>query len=60
MMENSDELVEIEFDLSLARGLNYYTGIIYSCCSDSNIGSLGGGGRYSDLTKSLVLITYQA
>ena len=28
MMENSDELVEIEFDLSLARGLNYYTGII--------------------------------
>ena len=53
MMENSDELVEIEFDLSLARGLNYYTGIIYEVVApDSNIGSLGGGGRYSDLTKS--------
>jgi len=53
MMENSDELVEIEFDLSLARGLNYYTGIIYEVVAPgSSIGSLGGGGRYSDLTKS--------
>ncbi len=53
MMENSDELVEIEFDLSLARGLNYYTGLIYEVVDPySSIGSLGGGGRYSDLTKS--------
>ena len=43
MMETSDELVEIEFDLSFNKGLNYYTGIIYELLlPDSNIGSLGG------------------
>ena len=44
---------EIEFDLSLARGLNYYTGTIIEVTSKSNssIGSLGGGGRYDDLTS---------
>lgn len=44
---------EIEFDLTLARGLNYYTGTILEVNSKSNrsIGSLGGGGRYDDLTS---------
>ena len=44
---------EIEFDLTLARGLNYYTGTIIEVTSKSNnaIGSLGGGGRYDDLTS---------
>jgi histidyl-tRNA synthetase len=38
-------------DLSLARGLNYYTGIILEACAkDVQIGSIGGGGRYDDLT----------
>ena len=43
---------EIRFDLTLARGLNYYTGTIIEVSSKSNsrIGSLGGGGRYDDLT----------
>ena len=38
-------------DLTLARGLNYYTGIIFEVKSkDVQIGSVGGGGRYDDLT----------
>lgn len=42
----------IEFDLKLARGLNYYTGLIVEVSSDSNdVGSLGGGGRYDNLTS---------
>jgi len=44
---------EIKFDITLARGLNYYTGTIIEVISKSNtaIGSLGGGGRYDDLTS---------
>ncbi|MCK4921964.1 MAG: ATP phosphoribosyltransferase regulatory subunit, partial [Bacteroidales bacterium] len=42
---------EIEFDLSLARGLNYYTGAIIEVKSaEMEIGSICGGGRYDDLT----------
>jgi len=38
-------------DLTLARGLNYYTGIILEVkAKDVQIGSIGGGGRYDDLT----------
>jgi histidyl-tRNA synthetase len=38
-------------DLTLARGLNYYTGIIFEVKADKvQIGSIGGGGRYDDLT----------
>jgi histidyl-tRNA synthetase len=38
-------------DLSLARGLNYYTGIIFEVRAKAVvIGSIGGGGRYDDLT----------
>lgn len=40
-----------EFDIKLARGLNYYTGtIIEVMARDAAIGSLCGGGRYDDLT----------
>jgi len=44
---------EIKFDITLARGLNYYTGTIIEVVSKSNtaIGSLGGGGRYDNLTS---------
>ncbi|MDR1054393.1 MAG: histidine--tRNA ligase [Prevotellaceae bacterium] len=42
---------EIELDLSLARGLNYYTGAILEVkAKDVEIGSITGGGRYDDLT----------
>jgi histidyl-tRNA synthetase len=42
---------EIELDLSLARGLNYYTGAIFEVkARDVQIGSICGGGRYDDLT----------
>lgn len=39
-------------DFTLARGLNYYTGIIFEAKAPAeiNIGSIGGGGRYDDLT----------
>ena len=41
----------IEFDLRLARGLNYYTGSIIEVKADGvSIGSICGGGRYDDLT----------
>lgn len=42
----------IEIDFTLARGLNYYTGIIFEAKAPANIsmGSIGGGGRYDDLT----------
>lgn len=43
--------LEIELDLSLARGLNYYTGAIFEVkAKDFAIGSICGGGRYDDLT----------
>jgi histidyl-tRNA synthetase len=42
---------DLEFDVSLARGLNYYTGTIFEVKSvDAEIGSICGGGRYDDLT----------
>jgi histidyl-tRNA synthetase len=42
---------DVELDLTLARGLNYYTGSIFEVKSkDVRIGSLTGGGRYDDLT----------
>lgn len=43
--------LDIELDLSLARGLNYYTGAIFEVkAKDHAIGSICGGGRYDDLT----------
>ena len=46
----------LEFDVTLARGLNYYTGCIYEVAVDTDahpgikMGSIAGGGRYDDLT----------
>ena len=42
----------LEVDVTLARGLNYYTGAIYevSAPKEVTMGSIGGGGRYDDLT----------
>jgi len=44
--------VNIIIDVTLARGLNYYTGIIFEAKAPATvkIGSIGGGGRYDDLT----------
>lgn len=42
---------EIELDITLARGLNYYTGAIFEVkAKEVAIGSISGGGRYDDLT----------
>ncbi|MCQ2269371.1 MAG: histidine--tRNA ligase [Bacteroidaceae bacterium] len=42
---------ELELDLTLARGLNYYTGAIFEVKAlDVEIGSISGGGRYDNLT----------
>ncbi len=42
---------EVQLDLTLARGLNYYTGAIFEVkAKDVEIGSITGGGRYDDLT----------
>ncbi len=50
-LEYLDGGTRLVIDLTLARGLNYYTGIIFEVkAKDVNIGSIGGGGRYDDLT----------
>jgi histidyl-tRNA synthetase len=42
---------ELQFDITLARGLNYYTGCIFEVVAkDTPMGSIGGGGRYDNLT----------
>jgi histidyl-tRNA synthetase len=43
---------ECQLDVTLARGLNYYTGAIFEVAAPAevNMGSIGGGGRYDDLT----------
>lgn len=42
---------QLSIDFTLARGLNYYTGIIFEVkAKNVQIGSIGGGGRYDDLT----------
>ena len=47
-----DNIKKIDFDISLARGLNYYTGTIFEVKAPDEVkmGSIGGGGRYDDLT----------
>lgn len=51
VVENTAQ-VNIDIDFTLARGLNYYTGVIYEVKPPAQvkIGSIGGGGRYDDLT----------
>jgi len=50
-LNNFNLKTEVELDLTLARGLNYYTGAIFEVKSkDVQIGSICGGGRYDDLT----------
>ena len=46
---------EVEVDLSLARGLRYYTGLVFEIYVDSDEGPLQvcGGGRYDDLVRAL-------
>jgi histidyl-tRNA synthetase len=48
---NGKSKADVELDLTLARGLNYYTGAIFEVKSkDVSIGSICGGGRYDNLT----------
>src|SRR5690606_5338030 len=49
----SDALLSqfVEVDITVARGLNYYTGCIFEVkTNEVAMGSIGGGGRYDDLT----------
>jgi len=51
-IESAKVELKVELDLSLARGLNYYTGAIFEVVSNEmQIGSITGGGRYDDLTS---------
>ncbi len=49
---NQTKNVNLSIDFTLARGLNYYTGIIFEAKAPASVkmGSIGGGGRYDDLT----------
>ena len=50
-IEDMDLGIETELDLTLARGLNYYTGAIFEVkAKDFPMGSISGGGRYDNLT----------
>ncbi|NOU38589.1 MAG: histidine--tRNA ligase [Ferruginibacter sp.] len=51
LMANTSN-VNLSIDLTLARGLNYYTGIIFEAKAPAEVkmGSIGGGGRYDNLT----------
>ncbi len=50
-IENLNIQTKVELDLTLARGLNYYTGAIFEVKAlDVQIGSITGGGRYDNLT----------
>jgi len=47
----TEEPSPVSIDFTLARGLNYYTGIIFEVKANNvQMGSIGGGGRYDDLT----------
>ena len=51
LIETTGVKLNIELDLCLARGLNYYTGAIFEVKAlDAQIGSITGGGRYDNLT----------
>ncbi len=51
LLKNIELVNQIQIDYSLARGLNYYTGCIIEVKAKSvKMGSIGGGGRYDDLT----------
>jgi histidyl-tRNA synthetase len=51
-----DDASHVEFDISLARGLSYYTGCIFEVkINNVAIGSVSGGGRYDNLTGSFGL-----
>lgn len=53
-LQNSASLCHgtVEVDITLARGLNYYTGCIFEVkTNEVAMGSIGGGGRYDDLTS---------
>lgn len=51
LVSGSGKDLKIELDLSLARGLTYYTGMIFEVKPTSvEMGSISGGGRYDDLT----------
>ena len=51
-IKGQENAVNLIIDFTLARGLNYYTGIIFEAKgpAEVKIGSIGGGGRYDDLT----------
>jgi histidyl-tRNA synthetase len=51
LIPHTSYLIPLELDITLARGLNYYTGAIFEVkTNEAAMGSIGGGGRYDDLT----------
>ena len=52
ILKHTKHISNIQVDFTLARGLNYYTGIIFEAKAPATVkmGSIGGGGRYDDLT----------
>ncbi|KFK35201.1 hypothetical protein AALP_AA5G253600 [Arabis alpina] len=56
-LEGSNCIDKIVFDLSLARGLDYYTGVIFEAvCKGAEVGSIGAGRRYDNLIGTVFTI----
>jgi histidyl-tRNA synthetase len=53
------QILKIQIDLTLARGLNFYTGIIFEVKAKGvQMGSVGGGGRYDDPHRIIWSVQY--
>ena len=51
-LEVMNGLKNVSFELSLARGLDYYTGVIFEAIlQGAEVGSISGGGRYDELVQ---------
>lgn len=53
-LDTMQVLPHLSFDLSLARGLDYYTGVIYEAVLlGGSVGSIAAGGRYAPMSVTL-------
>ncbi|MEM2136450.1 MAG: histidine--tRNA ligase [Candidatus Methanomethylicia archaeon] len=52
ILESSERKISIHIDLGFARGLEYYTGLIFECFTPKFKLALGGGGRYDNLIET--------
>ncbi len=52
LLESYGTVDRCKVDLGIARGLDYYTGIVFEAIPDVDVGSVGGGGRYDKMIEA--------